>query len=402
MSLMLVAFTIALLMGMLIAIAVTRMPNWLKVVLVLAFGFRLVYAYIILGRNGLSHDSRSYHEEAHSALIAYQHGSTHASNSLFIGKEGWPILLKYVYRIVGPEPFAGLIINAVALTLVSVIVYKTSKLLRLSDNGASVAAMSALLPQFTLWSGLLLREAIIWFAVSLIGYFATRAVTRTGNGAFSIASLALSVALLFTFRASLAVVFGFALMLSVVFAKTVPIYSKLGASALALASLPIVFAYLDESSLLDSGRIDMSRSELSAATTGFTTGSGGDLISQLVSFPEGLVRVLVGPFPWEVINLGPIAGVEWLCWIVLIVPVAWATRRLPPGGKVLVVLGLASLIALAISISNYGTLARLRIMTIVMLLPLVGVAWDALDARMKVERILKVDHPWREGQPAVH
>lgn len=380
------AFVAALVLFALIAMALANIPLLLRVVLSVSLGLRLIYSFVQLGRNGLSNDARSYHEEAESALLFHQLGSAHSANTLFLGKEGWPVLLEYVYRMVGAEPFAGLAVNAVAVTLLAVVIFKTSKLLKVGDKGASAAAACTLFPQFTLWSSLLLREAIIWLAVALVSYFSVRLVKSARGNVFSIGGLVLAFALLFSFRASLAATFGLALLIGVVLSKSVPLLGKLGGFILAAAALPVVMQYLNESSLLDAERISLSRSELSAANTGFTTGASGDLLSQLVAFPEGLLRVLAGPFPWELIVLGPIAVIEWICWILLIVPAVWSLRRIPAGGLILVVLAIGSLVALTVSITNYGTLARLRIMTIVVLLPLIGVAWDA---RFDKKRVLK-------------
>ncbi|WP_163377119.1 hypothetical protein [Dietzia sp. Alg238-R159] len=378
---LLLAFVIALVLAVTIIIAITAMPTWFKVVLASSAVVRLLYAWLSLQRNGVTLDAGFYHLEAKASVVALQFGIERPAASVFLGKEGWPILLEQLYRIVGPHPFAGLAINVAAVTLLSVVVYQTSSLLRLTQTARVLASACALLPQFTLWSSLLLREAITWLAIATITYCALRLTNRAPYPWAGATGLAASMAVLFSFRASVGVALGVSMLLFIVLSRTMTVGIKIAAVVAALFVAPFVLGYLDESKLLDPERLDMSRAELSAATTGFSTGGGDGLGSQLLTFPVSLLRVLVGPFPWEIIGLGPVAAGEWLFWIILLAPALAAIHKRPRGAGVLVFVSAAIMIALAFSITNYGTLARLRIMALVPLLPLIGIAWDNRRAK---------------------
>ena len=82
----------------------------------------------------------------------------------------FPFLLSLIYRVTGPEPLAGELLNAVVSALTVALLYLLARRLFDRLTATIAAAFLALLPGSILWTGVLLSETL--FAFMLVGFFA--------------------------------------------------------------------------------------------------------------------------------------------------------------------------------------------------------------------------------------
>lgn len=293
------------------------------------------------------------------------------------GKEGWPFLLGLVYFLAGHVPFAGLIIGCVATALSVVFVAKTAVVLwgGFSEPLLLLAYLAS--PLVLLFGPSLMRESLCWAATAAACCGAALVVERRPHGLtlFVVAVLAFMAV-----RLTLGLLLAGALTLLIVLIRLARARRYWWIAGISIASI-IVFQVGGGLALdalgFDSDYLEANRQELSEiALTGFDPAPlGSGPLGLLWSATQLLPRLIVGPFPDE---WGP--EVVWL-WVA-VTTVVWfavlftALVRMYRAPRlwlaVLLVLGtLAVLLGMALTLTNYGIVVRLRGIPAIMLLPLV-------------------------------
>lgn len=316
-------------------------------------------------------DAMLYDQVALETAESWSKGE--APPSLAAGKEGFSLLLAGAYLLAGHAPVIGVIINVVAGTLTIPIVGATAE--RLGLPAARTAWLVALFPPLWYWGGMLLREALIWLTLAIIGYGLAGVVTqRSGK---NLVAVVVGLAGLWSLRATAAILIFIGIMIAVLVMPRRQ-RAKLVASAALLTILtapllgPRVAVLLERYGLEG---IDASRQVLSQADSGFATVSLEDPVQALLNLPIGVLRSLLGPFPWEWPSLNPLLLFDALVWLLFVVLTlagirrAWRRELIAPAMTAVVLL-----MALAITSGNYGTMQRLRWQSMVLAAPIAAVA----------------------------
>lgn len=302
----------------------------------------------------------------------------HPESPLPLGKEGWTLLLTGLYRIFGHNPGVGLAVNVLAATVTTGVIARTATHLGLP--GTRSAWIAALWPSGILWSSLLLRESITWMflALCMLGFagLATSPKWRT----YGLVLLVSAVGL-FEFRGTAALIAVAAGGIALLIARRN--YLLLAAATIAAALVvtgPLGAPIRDVFGQYSLERILYSRQWLSEnATTGFP----------IDNLWEVLVRVLIGPLPWEWGVVGPIFALDGVVWVLMVI---LAVRGWQESGDrrlilILVLPAVALWVSLAVNSGNYGTMQRLRALPELLLLPLAaaGSVW---------RRRTSIESPW--------
>lgn len=331
----------------------------------LALGFG-IWAYF----GFFSPDAVEYHATA-ARFAAYWSGdlALSPSFSVAVGKEGWSLILASIYYFVGPYPLLGIVFNAVASGISTALV--ASATVRLGwPQHARAAAWLTLMPAFLIWSSQLLRESLAWM-LSALALWAGAGLVRKALFRDAV-WLVLAVAGTLWIRGSLAAVILAGVIAGVVMARRrVPVPIVLTIAAGAVVGGPLLARLGTITGGMDIEQINAARRSLSQANSGFATAaysSPGELITSL---PSTLPRVLVGPYPWEIVNLPVVSVIDWAAWVAT-VWLAWrGWRHVDDRARWFpLVSSMFLLVAVAVTSGNYGTMARIRVQAVIFLLPL--------------------------------
>jgi len=298
------------------------------------------------------------------------------------GKEAFPNLLGVVYYVVGAAPAIGLALNWAAHGLLVTTLAGVAK--RTGLPVVRTAWLAALLPPALFWSSFLLRESISWLLMALF-IFALVGLARRITLS-DVILVATSLVALLWFRGTAAIILGaVGMAVLVASARRTPILLRLG---VALGALLVLAPRLADllAGYTTIGDLGAKRSLLSSAAD--TTSFGGETAEQAgqaSSFVDSILRVAVGPYPWEWPTLGAPFALDALVWwaVIALTAVGWWKA---PNRVVLLLIVLPALaisVALMLTSGNYGTMQRLRVQTSVLLLPVVAAGWLVVETRAR-------------------
>lgn len=310
------------------------------------------------------------------------------------GKEGYYYLLAGIYWLFGTHLAAGLAVNAALAAAAVPVVADTTR--RLFGPGAArhVPPLVVLLPGMLLWRSQLLKEAAIVFLVAVAANCATRMTERVSLG--SLAGLALSLSLLFSFRAWVGLVMAAGLVAGIALGKGT-LLSGLGtglsgASVLAvLIALGLGYSGYRTAVSTDFEEADIVRKELAqTASTGFDADADVSTPGAALSYlPRGLLNFALGPFPWTINSTRQLPVVpEVLVWWWLI-PALWIGQRaarqlVRRRALVLVLPAVTTAMLLSLAVGNFGTVVRERAQIIILLVPLMALGLAVRGERRPV------------------
>lgn len=290
------------------------------------------------------------------------------------GKEGYPNLLAAIYTTFGHHPFLGVAFNVALSPVLVVIVAMTAKQTRLPV--ATSAWLAALLPASLLWGSLGLREASSWVLLALVVLGLGRISLRRSHQFSDWLIIALGLAGMLAIRGTMAVIIAAAVALAVI-----PV-SRHKAPPLIMAALMSVFAgpaLIQQFQRIAGGygidELNTIRGALSreARSSSFEVASYSGAGDVAVAAPGLIARALFGPFPWDWPGVGPMFVVDGLIWLVCLGLLVVGVRQVSRPVAIAYLLPAAAIIvALAITSGNYGTMLRLRIQAMVIVLPLVA------------------------------
>lgn len=351
-------------------------------------------------------DERVWHELAAeaSAVLSGPSPSPGALGTLPPGKEGYVWILGWAYVISGPAPMVPIVLNIILHGILTIILARTAEVFSLHlaiDENSRVSAVrfvaltTAVVPSIVLWVPLVLRETLCLLCIALALLFALHLVA-TWKVRFLV-FLTLPTTILIWVRGSigLALLAGLLLGLSFSWLRNRP-FQWVGRFFLSIPVAVALFSLwfaVDSQSSLDASDIATRSVDLSTtASSGFPGIRASSSIMDIILIQGP--RVAFGPFLWEfrpiaVMFLAFIEAVSWLACLFLALksrPFMSKHSLHRALGMLVASVAIVLLLALAISIGNYGSLARLRPMVFVVLLPLAGVGY----ARIKGLSLQKV------------
>jgi hypothetical protein len=219
-----------------------------------------------------------------------------------------------------------------------------------------------------------MREAISWLGVALLGCGAALMIAGRAGGRIMLAGALVSIAIrpnlgLFVTLTALGAVVAVRLFIQRRFARlgAFLVGSALGAYFLG----PTIITILEFSPAF----VEDNRDYLGEATTGFVapetslTGTPRLIVTGLLTLP----RAVLGPLPSE-IGAEPVwlwVIVNVLYWFALLALVVIRFRGRPDVGAVLLLTASIAMVGIAITLTNYGIVVRMRGMPMFLLLPLV-------------------------------
>jgi hypothetical protein len=339
---------------------------------------------------GLRDDQLTYFNFANNLAIDLQANVPGAGAGISDGKQSFVWILAITFLVWGSSPLPGLVLNAVMLSSLPSILVATGRNLRLFTNGKVTAWISVVGPPILLWGPGLKREPLAFVLLALL-------------------LLGLSWAFQGRVFRSSALIVAVSLAIAVTRSTLIPVAVAVGVMAVSIALHRILFATGNSRQrkiLSLDGRIIASMMVASAflimplafripqvrnvhgniveLTEGQSTAvpnSSWDVEDSFLGLLEYVLRAfynlgrgIVGPMPWEVVNLpllvffldGAIYGLLILCVVVL-----YQSRRDISGKSVVTMLVVAAsplVVANFLYFANYGLTSRVRAHIFVMLL----------------------------------
>lgn len=335
-----------------------------------AFVLRCTAALAIYAAFGLLAPDAFYYDSVATDITA---GS---SVEISAGKEGWPLILAGIYVVFGPSPELGLIVGATMSTLVVPLVAQTADLLGLPRQAASWVA--ALFPMTIVWGSLLLRESLTWFLLALCALGLVGLAKGERRWPYAITFLVALVGLSYA-RGPAALLMGVAGLLALAIVSRGTKLLVLAGSTLLAVGLVVLtparerlLALLDRNSL---DTIDAARETLSTeAETGWPLANSSGILGFIEAVSIATPRVALGPFPWEwLVTPAPLVA-DVILWVFVLGLVGVGIKLLPRlrDSLLLVLPSLAVAASLVLTSSNYGTMQRLRVQAVILLIPLAG------------------------------
>ncbi len=366
--------------------AATRILRWTMA----SFALHLILGMLIINSSAVNFfgpDALSYDGIAKLILSHWTHGGP--LPTLPGGKEGYYYLLASIYWLFGPSKWAGVACNAMLAAALIPIVSDTSHRLFGLATVKYVPYLFVLVPGMLLWPAQLLKEAPYLFLLALAANCASRLIDHYSPMPLLMLAFLLPCLLLFRAQTSLAILTG--MMAGVALGRRKLAGGLIG-GLVATALVAIVVA-----SGIGAGGYQAARStDLTQAndvrrglSVGVSSGFGSDVdvsnTNQALSFlPLGVVSAVLGPFPWQlrggrqVVVLPDVAA--WWC---LCVGLWWGLRAARLGDRrwlVLVMPALATVMVIALSVGNYGTLVRERMQVLVLVAPIIALGFAARSA----------------------
>lgn len=324
---------------------------------------------------GLTDDPVRYDRLAVEVALGYR-----SPGELVTGKEAFPLLLAFQYRLFGHQPITGIVLNAVMSAAIPVLVAQICRNLDWPKAAGGAAWLVALWPPSVIFAGTLSREALVGLllAASLWG----ASIARKGGLLIGIGALMVAGVSLLSARGGLALVPFVILPALLAFeAASSRSMGRVGRSAGVLAVLVGGALYMtlasnvvNEAQYFDSERIDQLSSGLDTGTLGYSgAGAAAPGSASLLSGFLGLPNAAVGPMPWHWGSLPlVVVGLEGLAWVALWY-FTWVGRRhaMPRFSSLYCILpAIALLFYTAMTVTNFGVVMRIRSLELVFIAPL--------------------------------
>lgn len=367
--------------SMFLAVTATRAPSNIQRLAIGSAALHLtVGAVITFVPNFLYYfgiDAAYYHTGA--AALARDWSNAVLATPLPSGKEGFIYLLAALYWIGEPSRASGLIANAgFAGALVPILWWITTSIFG-PPEGRRAALLFLVLPGFVVWPAQLLREAgvlLLLSAVASAAIVASRALRLS-----SVALVAISCAALFTFRGPVALVVFVSTLVALAIGRSfrpsaiVGSALVLGLSFVLIVRLGVGSTGLRTASQIDLAQIDVVRRATADAASGFAADADVSTAKGALAYlPLGMVRFLLGPWPWQVVSVRQVpAVVDALAWWLLVPSIVRGIRRGwrrdRPATLVLLLPALFLTAGLSLGVANFGTVVRLRTQVLLLLIP---------------------------------
>ena len=347
-----------------------------------SFAAHLLLGLVITSSSGLigffGPDALTYHD---GSLYIVRHWAGGVAPTFGAGKEGFYYVLAGLYWALGAHMLAGVALNATFAAALVPVVTDTTRRLFGQAAARYATPLVVVFPGLLLWTSQVLKEAVIVLLVAVAANCAVRLIDRTSIGAMGV--LAVTLALLFTFRGPVAFVLAATLVAGVAFGiRALASGLAVGMAILAVIGVTLA-AGLGSSGYQVAVDADLARAqELREALA--REGTSGFQSDVDISTPKGALRFLpagvtnfaFGPFPWQIRAARHLAAVpDVVAWWFLL-PSLWRGQR---AGRqhgrrqlVLILPALGLCLLLALSIGNFGTVVRERIQIVVLVAPIIA------------------------------
>lgn len=316
----------------------------------------------------------------------------HAGRGVTPGKELFTYLLKLVYSTVGVQPGIIIALNVLLVAAVPTMLGIVAASLRMPIKLSQWAG--ALVPQTFLWGVLLLRESIIWFAI-LLCILALAKLYETRRWAIWLPVLVVALVILAYTRGTIAIVLAAAavivllIMVRSLKVATITIGAALVLGMVAVLALPGIGALVAKFSA-DSGaaaRVPGASSRTSS-TLFHPMHFGNDFLDLVAAKAQALLNTAAGPTPLDLGHVSIIYFADGLVWVVVLAfaIVGWVFIRPKFPALLLFIPAALILASMAWTLTDYGTLIRLRLMPLLILLPVAAYGFTGAWARLAQRR----------------
>lgn len=364
------------------------------------FGLHLFVALTMYFSLGLwAPDAMAYDDVGEVIHRMWTEGYSHPP-VLTAGKEGYPHILAVLYTVFGHHPFLGVALNVALSPWLIGIVATTAR--RTQMPISATAWITALLPPCLLWGSLGLREALSWVLLAVVALGLTSMTVRE-EPAFSDWVLVVSGLLgMVAIRGTMAVIVAAAVGVAIIPISKNKVLPTLVSLGMAVVAGPTILSQADR---LAGGygikEVNQVRGALAReGSSSFEVATYSGSLDVLAASPGLFLRALLGPFPWEWPSVGPIFMLDGIIWLTCVGLLFLGVRRVPKATAMAYLMpALGLILVLALTSGNYGTMQRLRIQALIVVLPLIGRGWVALrDIRQR----RKAKGATREVSPRRH
>jgi 4-amino-4-deoxy-L-arabinose transferase-like glycosyltransferase len=329
----------------------------------------------------LGGDALTYHDLAVELLHHWTSGSP--GPSLPNGKEGFYVLLAAIYWLFGPHPVAGVVVNAALGAAIVPLTYDTTRRLFGHRAARYVGPILVLLPGIFIFSSQLLKEAAVLCLFAIIVNAAVRLLETTTF--VRSATLALSLALLFTFRGPVGLMTAGSIVVALAFGRTrllTGLWTGVSAAVmLAVLVLAVGLGHSGYNATVETDLDQVQNVRLDSATssaTGYDVSADVSTVGGVIRYlPKGLMSFALGPYPWQLRGLrrAPLVPDVLIWWALL--PSLWRglrNARSHGGRRILVCVlpALAVSVLVALAVGNFGTIVRERMQVVLLLTPILA------------------------------
>ena len=286
------------------------------------------------------------------------------------GKEGFVRILSVLLRLGEPSMMVPVAFNAGLLAVTFLVSYRAT----VDAFGRSAARFVPLVycvaPPLLIWGSAGLRETSVYFGIACAVAISVSCVEKISST--KLLGLGLASVYLLVFRGPVALVVVAAAGLGIVLSAKGFMRRPHLILMFAFVGLIVVVVfqtYGDQTlaDYYDQERINTARGSLGSANSGFTSDS---LSPGTVGL--GLLRVLFGPFPWEWLQF-PLAIADALFWLGSWLLIYRSIRQTGIRMSLPLLLPAAALaLAVALTVTNYGALLRIRAMVLIPLVPVLS------------------------------
>lgn len=373
------SLVISLLAGLVIAGVLAWRLNTLLPTVV-SYALHAVAAVGIFATMGLAAPDAVHYSEQAGQLLSGQ-----PDRPVTPGKELFTYLLTFIYSTVGIQPGIVIALNVLLVAALPTVLGQAAAALRMPVKLSMWAG--ALVPQTLFWGVILLRESMVWFAMLLV-VLALAKLYAGGRWPVWVPVL-VGALVLFTYtRGTIAIVLAAAavvVLLIVVRSWKLPVMTgaALGVLMLILPGFSNILIKFSSDSEDAAGRVPTSGTDAVAAPSSAGEDHTSSTIFHAPHFDNGfinlmstkataLLNVVFGPLPTDFGKVSVVYFADGFVWLVVLGFAIFGWTKLTDKRSSLVLLIPAALIILSMgwTLFEYGTLIRLRIMPLLILLPL--------------------------------
>ena len=304
------------------------------------------------------------------------------------GKEGFPLILGLLYATFGPYAEAGIVFNALAISLACALIAAATRAIGWPQAAGTASWIFVILPSILYWPSLLGREALALLLLSLMALGAGLVWSaKTVLGALFIWSgFVAGLWIRPQVFSVVAIALGIAFLAGVVVKRAHP-------ASLIWVALPAALAGglgISRGQSLELQDVGQQREFLMAASTRTDVSTEGfnSSIGALLAIARDVPAAALGPFPWNW-SIGYWQLIlDAVSWILMLGLVAYALARMsqPFPAAILVIPAVAAIFASAAIMGNWGILVRMRIHAIPFLAILAALGFLELRRRTKTSR----------------
>lgn len=348
-----------------------------------------VAAVGIFAEAGLAAPDAIHYSDQAEQLLTGQ-----AGRAVTPGKELFTYLLRFVYSVAGVQPGIVIALNVLLVAAIPTLLGLIAGALGMPVKLSTWAG--AFVPQTFLWGVLLLRESIIWFAM-LLFILALAKLYETRRWVWVPVLIGSLLVLAYT-RGTIAIVLAVAavivllIMVRSIKVAAITVGAAVVATVAALLILPGFGALLGKfTSDSETAATVRTSSAHTSSTLFHPPHFGNGFIDTVAAKAQALLNVSAGPLPTDHVSLVYFA--DGFVWVVVLgfAIVGWVFIRPKFRALLLFIPAALIVVSMAWTLTDYGTLIRLRLMPLLILLPLAAYGFTAAWGRIRTTEKVAVE-----------